>query len=146
MIAYYTQSGEALTSRLGSVVLNSAAGQIPATALLPTMTPDGLAVTPTPVPVVGSQMTRQARRLYVGNIPFGITEVSVGMSRSSSAEEYVGPCTLLQGMNYSELFVKLLVLCLSAGIHDGLLQCPDEAGWTDSGTREPGPCSADQPG
>ncbi|XP_069038582.1 U2 small nuclear RNA auxiliary factor 2a isoform X4 [Lepisosteus oculatus] len=52
-----------------------AAGQIPATALLPTMTPDGLAVTPTPVPVVGSQMTRQARRLYVGNIPFGITEV-----------------------------------------------------------------------
>lgn len=40
------------------------------------MTPDGLAVTPTPVPVVGSQMTRQARRLYVGNIPFGITEVS----------------------------------------------------------------------
>lgn len=23
----------------------------------------------------GSQMTRQARRLYVGNIPFGITEV-----------------------------------------------------------------------
>ncbi|XP_026999769.1 U2 small nuclear RNA auxiliary factor 2b isoform X2 [Tachysurus vachellii] len=54
-----------------------AAGQIPATALLPTMTPDGLAVTPTPVPVVGSQMTRQARRLYVGNIPFGITEESM---------------------------------------------------------------------
>uniref|UniRef100_A0A8C6E7A5 Splicing factor U2AF subunit n=1 Tax=Moschus moschiferus TaxID=68415 RepID=A0A8C6E7A5_MOSMO len=51
-----------------------AAGQIPATALLPTMTPDGLAVTPTPVSVVGRQMTRQARRLYVGNIPFGITE------------------------------------------------------------------------
>ncbi|KAJ1110570.1 hypothetical protein NDU88_007920 [Pleurodeles waltl] len=51
-----------------------AAGQIPATALLPTMTPDGLAVTLTPVPVVGSQITRQARRLYVGNIPFGITE------------------------------------------------------------------------
>ncbi|KAB0338025.1 hypothetical protein FD755_025382 [Muntiacus reevesi] len=51
-----------------------AAGQIPATALLPTATPDGLAVTPTPVPVVGSQMTRQARRLYVGNIPFGVTE------------------------------------------------------------------------
>lgn len=56
-------------------LLSPAAGQIPATALLPTMTPDGLAVTPTPVPVVGSQMTRQARRLYVGNIPFGITEV-----------------------------------------------------------------------
>jgi len=42
------------------------------------MTPDGLAVTPSPVPVVGSQMTRQARRLYVGNIPFGITEVRNG--------------------------------------------------------------------
>lgn len=56
-------------------IFSLAAGQIPATALLPTMTPDGLAVTPTPVPVVGSQMTRQARRLYVGNIPFGITEV-----------------------------------------------------------------------
>ncbi|XP_072316426.1 U2 small nuclear RNA auxiliary factor 2a isoform X1 [Eucyclogobius newberryi] len=54
-----------------------AAGQIPATALLPTMTPDGLTVAPTPVPVVGSQMTRQARRLYVGNIPFGITEESM---------------------------------------------------------------------
>ena len=38
------------------------------------MTPDGLAVTPTPVPVVGSKMTRQAQRLYVGNIPLGITE------------------------------------------------------------------------
>ncbi|KAK3551132.1 hypothetical protein QTP70_013991, partial [Hemibagrus guttatus] len=54
-----------------------AAGQIPATALLPTMTSEGLAVTPNPVPVVGSQMTRQARRVYVGNIPFGITEASV---------------------------------------------------------------------
>ncbi|TRZ01210.1 hypothetical protein DNTS_028711 [Danionella cerebrum] len=54
-----------------------AAGQIPATALLPTITPEGLAATPTSVPVVGSQMTRQARRLYVGNIPFGITEESM---------------------------------------------------------------------
>ncbi|XP_070969997.1 splicing factor U2AF 65 kDa subunit-like [Oncorhynchus clarkii lewisi] len=55
-----------------------AAGQIPATALLPTkVTPEGLASTHTSVPVVGSQMTRQARRLYVGNIPFGITEEAV---------------------------------------------------------------------
>ncbi len=60
---------------LMNLSLITAAGQIPATALLPTITPEGLAVTPTPVPVVGSQMTRQARRLYVGNIPFGITEV-----------------------------------------------------------------------
>lgn len=48
------------------------------------MTPDGLAVTPTPVPVVGSQMTRQARRLYVGNIPFGITEVLSFVSEFSN--------------------------------------------------------------
>nr|KAF6341450.1 hypothetical protein mMyoMyo1_011881 [Myotis myotis] len=41
------------------------------------MTPDGLAVTPMPVPAAGSQMTRQARRLYVGNIPFGITEAAM---------------------------------------------------------------------
>lgn len=64
-----------MSNILMNLSLTTAAGQIPATALLPTMTPEGLAVTPTPVPVVGSQMTRQARRLYVGNIPFGITEV-----------------------------------------------------------------------
>lgn len=50
-----------------------AAGQIPTIALLATT---GMAAAPTQVPVVGSQMTRQARRLYVGNIPFGVTEVN----------------------------------------------------------------------
>lgn len=30
----------------------------------------------------GSQMTRQARRLYVGNIPFGITEVQLEIKSS----------------------------------------------------------------
>ncbi|XP_077086836.1 splicing factor U2AF 65 kDa subunit-like [Siphateles boraxobius] len=54
-----------------------AAGQIPSIALLATSTNAGLAVAPTQVPAVGSQMTRQARRLYVGNIPFGITEESM---------------------------------------------------------------------
>lgn len=29
------------------------------------------------VPVVGSTVTRQARRLYVGNIPFGCSEVTI---------------------------------------------------------------------
>lgn len=47
----------------------SAAGQIPAN--LVTETPQAA------VPVVGSTITRQARRLYVGNIPFGVTEVSI---------------------------------------------------------------------
>lgn len=46
-----------------------AAGQIPAN--LVTETPQAA------VPVVGSTITRQARRLYVGNIPFGVTEVSL---------------------------------------------------------------------
>lgn len=43
-----------------------AAGQIPANAL-----PE---IPQAAVPVVGSTITRQARRLYVGNIPFGVTE------------------------------------------------------------------------
>nr|XP_057904497.1 splicing factor U2AF 65 kDa subunit-like isoform X2 [Doryrhamphus excisus]XP_057904499.1 splicing factor U2AF 65 kDa subunit-like isoform X2 [Doryrhamphus excisus] len=51
-----------------------AAGQIPSITLLATA---GVATAPTQVPVVGSQMTRQARRLYVGNIPFGVTEESM---------------------------------------------------------------------
>ena len=54
----------------------SAAGQIPTIALLATSTTTGVAAAPTQVPIVGSQMTRQARRLYVGNIPFGVTEVT----------------------------------------------------------------------
>lgn len=44
-----------------------AAGQIPANVTADT--PQAA------VPVVGSTITRQARRLYVGNIPFGVTEV-----------------------------------------------------------------------
>ncbi|XP_062848608.1 LOW QUALITY PROTEIN: U2 small nuclear RNA auxiliary factor 2a [Trichomycterus rosablanca] len=72
-----------------------AAGQIPATALLPTMTSEGLTMTPTPVPVVGSQMTRQARRLYVGNIPFGITEES--MMDLFNAQMRLGGLTQAQG-------------------------------------------------
>lgn len=43
-----------------------AAGQIPANIVADT--PQAA------VPVVGSTITRQARRLYVGNIPFGVTE------------------------------------------------------------------------
>lgn len=43
-----------------------AAGQIPANVVADTPQ--------VAVPVVGSTITRQARRLYVGNIPFGVTE------------------------------------------------------------------------
>ncbi|XP_077979403.1 splicing factor U2AF 50 kDa subunit-like isoform X3 [Glandiceps talaboti] len=47
------------------------AGQIPATAVVTQM---AQAAASSNMPIVGSQMTRQARRLYVGNIPFGVTE------------------------------------------------------------------------
>lgn len=32
----------------------------------------------TNIPFAGSAISRQARRLYIGNIPFGVTEVSSG--------------------------------------------------------------------
>lgn len=119
-----------------------AAGQIPATALLPTMTPDGLAVTPTPVPVVGSQMTRQARRLYVGNIPFGITEV-----RACEKNSHGSRCKVTSRLTTVYLvddFVHSLHLSC-VGVYDGLLQCPNAPGWPHSGPREPSSCCADQP-
>ncbi|KAB7495671.1 Splicing factor U2AF subunit [Armadillidium nasatum] len=50
------------------------AGQIPSN-IIPDMPPVVVPQSvPVPVPVVGSTITRQARRLYVGNIPFGVTE------------------------------------------------------------------------
>ncbi|CAG5930988.1 unnamed protein product [Menidia menidia] len=59
-----------------------AAGQIPTIALLASSTTTGVAAAPTQVPIVGSQMTRQARRLYVGNIPFGMR--LAGLSQAPS--------------------------------------------------------------
>ncbi|WAQ96896.1 U2AF2-like protein [Mya arenaria] len=46
-----------------------AAGQIPTAVPVPTTN-----ITNTTVPFAGSAISRQARRLYVGNIPFGVTE------------------------------------------------------------------------
>ncbi|XP_060586088.1 splicing factor U2AF 50 kDa subunit-like [Ruditapes philippinarum] len=46
-----------------------AAGQVPQAAPVPTTQ-----ITNTTVPFAGSAVSRQARRLYVGNIPFGVTE------------------------------------------------------------------------
>ncbi len=55
---------------------DTAAGQVPTVGAPPPAL--GEATTPLPVPPppqpAASQMTRQARRLYIGNIPFGITE------------------------------------------------------------------------
>lgn len=54
----------------------TAAGQVPTVGAPPPAL--GEATTPLPIPPppqpAASQMTRQARRLYIGNIPFGITE------------------------------------------------------------------------
>nr|XP_053643382.1 splicing factor U2AF 50 kDa subunit-like isoform X3 [Cherax quadricarinatus] len=71
-------------------VVSTTAGQIPSNVTVPLIAPPSagqipplVAVVPSvpevtnvpqPVPVVGSTITRQARRLYVGNIPFGVTE------------------------------------------------------------------------
>lgn len=49
-----------------------AAGQLPATLFAPVSAASAVPVAP--VPLVGSTITRQARRLYVGNIPFGCSE------------------------------------------------------------------------
>uniref|UniRef100_A0A8C4N7F7 Splicing factor U2AF subunit n=2 Tax=Eptatretus burgeri TaxID=7764 RepID=A0A8C4N7F7_EPTBU len=51
-----------------------AAGQLPAAALVAAPLDGGITLMQTQVPVLGNQLTRQARRLYVGNIPFGATE------------------------------------------------------------------------
>ena len=47
------------------------AGQIPQTITVP---PAAMTMSTT-IPFAGSAISRQARRLYVGNIPFGVTEV-----------------------------------------------------------------------
>lgn len=59
-----------------SNVLSPAAGQVPTAGIPPPalgQATEALPVPPPPLPAA-SQMTRQARRLYIGNIPFGITE------------------------------------------------------------------------
>ena len=48
------------------------AGQIPQAITVP---PQAITLNTT-IPFAGSAISRQARRLYVGNIPFGVTEVS----------------------------------------------------------------------
>ena len=54
----------------------TAAGQVPTIGVPPPALGEAIAPLPIPPPPqpAASQMTRQARRLYVGNIPFGITE------------------------------------------------------------------------
>ncbi|XP_042163044.1 splicing factor U2AF 65 kDa subunit-like [Oncorhynchus tshawytscha] len=76
-----------------------AAGHIPTIALLASSAMSGLAVTPTQVPIVGSQMTRQARRLYVGNIPFGVTEESMFRSVDETTQAMAFDGIIFQGQS-----------------------------------------------
>jgi len=50
------------------------------TMSLPPVPTPGVHLTSTNIPFAGSTISRQARRLYVGNIPFGVTEVSLVLS------------------------------------------------------------------
>ena len=63
-----------------NLFIYAAAGQIPQTISVP-----AAAMTlNTTIPFAGSAISRQARRLYVGNIPFGVTEVGRKRSHSKS--------------------------------------------------------------
>lgn len=57
----------------GAVLHPTVAGQIAATVPIPESSMAAAAAAAA-LPAVGSTITRQARRLYVGNIPFGVTE------------------------------------------------------------------------
>lgn len=78
---------------------------------------------------MGSQMTRQARRLYVGNIPFGLTEVRPVPGRVPGRPAAAQRSSLL-----------------SSGVHGGVLQRADAAGGPVPGPQQPGPGRPDQPG
>lgn len=56
-----------------------AAGQVPQAVPVPSTQ-----ITNTTVPFAGSAVSRQARRLYVGNIPFGVTEVRISFLKNVS--------------------------------------------------------------
>lgn len=90
-----------------------AAGQIPANIVADT--PQAA------VPVVGSTITRQARRLYVGNIPFGVTEEEMmeffnqQMHLSGLAQAAGNPvlaCQINLDKNFAFLEVNILIIYL----------------------------------
>ena len=62
---------------MSTIIVILAAGQVPTVGIPPPALGEATAPLPVPPPPqpAASQMTRQARRLYIGNIPFGITEV-----------------------------------------------------------------------
>ena len=98
-----------------------AAGQIPAN-----MVPE----TPqAAVPVVGSTITRQARRLYVGNIPFGVSEEEMmdffnqQMHLSGLAQADGNPilaCQVNLDKNFAFLEFRSIDECTQAMAFDGI--------------------------
>lgn len=92
-----------------------AAGQIPSATLF-------AAPGAAPVPVVGSTITRQARRLYVGNIPFGCSEEEMmqffntrmhACSFAQAAGNPVLACQINLDKNFAFLEVSILLSYLS---------------------------------
>ncbi|XP_071488398.1 splicing factor U2AF 50 kDa subunit-like isoform X2 [Diadema antillarum] len=83
------------------------------TALPPVAAAAAAVAAATPaVPVVGSQMTRQARRLYVGNIPFGVTEEAMvdffnAKMHNVGLSQAPGPPVLAVQVNHDKNFAFL---------------------------------------
>ena len=78
----------------------------------------------TTIPFAGSAISRQARRLYVGNIPFGVTEVW-----ATTLDDSTLKCHFLHSQY---VFASL------AANHDGFLQQPIQTQWSGAGRRKPG--------
>ena len=69
------------------------------------------------IAVLGTQMTRQARRLYVGNIPFGVTEDAMmdffnSQMRNSGLAQAPGDPILAVQINLDKNFA-FLGICLT---------------------------------
>lgn len=101
-----------------------AAGQIPANIVADT--PQAA------VPVVGSTITRQARRLYVGNIPFGVTEEEMmeffnqQMHLSGLAQAAGNPvlaCQINLDKNFAFLEVQLIYLKMIHHLYSQIIKC-----------------------
>ena len=96
----------------------TAAGQVPTVGVPPPALGEATAALPVPPPPqpAASQMTRQARRLYIGNIPFGLTEdmlinffnEKMGEARLCSAP---GQSVLAVQINMDKNFAFIEVQC-----------------------------------
>jgi len=99
-----------------------AAGQIPTQAVQPSNADSA-------TPVMGSAITRQARRLYVGNIPFGVTEEEMmeffnqqmhlsGLAQAAGNPVLAGQINL--DKNFAFLEFRSIDECTQAVAFDGI--------------------------